>query len=491
MDLDSFKTRVSTVMATTPVLRVFHHLGAERMLRDAGLALWLGAVLLQPVLWRPDLLHPTTIGTDSSNYAAAAERVAAGHDLYALVEGDRPAPLDNPPEWTVPILSAPPVGIAYLWEELFPEGAGMYIAWIAGIGAMAIMGQILAIAARPVFVVLLIYLIPGLAVTTWSGNVNALIAPGAMFTWWASQQPERRWQALAGVIVAIAAAVKIGPLFLGVWLVAQRRWHAVLAGLAAGVVIIFAIVLLMGPNALWEYIEIARSAVGEPTPLSIPGIVRDLGAPPDIQSIALPAAIVLAVVLMFVWRRSPGSFALAVLAMIYSTPVVRQETAALAIVAAVAWVPGSFRLGAPLLPLKRTLLVPPIAAGVALTAVIIVVSLSTGGTERSTFAIANRTSQDVVVRFALNVQRASFAYEVRRGESAYGWLDRAGAGPPLATIWSTDCRLLDVVEVPRSGISLVLDEAGARHAAVSMPTQAFAPYSPKCFEPMWHYLDSR
>lgn len=476
-------------MTRTPVLRVLYQFGPERLLRASALAVWLGALLLQPMIWRPDLLHPTDIGSDSSNYAAAAQRVAAGHDLYTLIEGDRPAPLDNPPEWTVPILSPPAIGVANLWQVALPEGVGMYIGWAAGIAAMAVLGQVVILAARPVIVLLLVYWIPSLAVTAWSGNVNALIAPGAMLVWWASQQEQRRWQVLAGVIVAIAACVKIGPLFLGIWLVAQRRWYALIACVAAGVVIVTATILISGTNALFDYVAIARSAVAEPTSLSIPGILRDLNASEQVQAIALPAAMLVAVALMFYWRGSPISFTLAALAMIFSTPIVRHETAALAIVVAVAWLPSSSRHSLGTAAPTRAMILPSIVVATSMAIVIVLVSLVTGGTDRSTFAMANRTSEPVVVRFSLYIQRAQFGFLVPGGQSVYGWLDRSGASPPLATVWSTSCDLLDVVELPRTGAILEYRGAGAQSVSELPDALTFAPYVPDCFVNLVQYLE--
>ncbi len=62
---------------------------------------------------------------DAPTYLAAGERLNAGHNLYALVAGDRPVLLD-PPYWIVPLLSPPP--IAVLWRPLALLGSGSMLA---------------------------------------------------------------------------------------------------------------------------------------------------------------------------------------------------------------------------------------------------------------------------------------------------------------------------------------------------------------------------
>src|SRR4030088_3430196 len=69
-------------------------------------------------------------GWDAITYLAAGERLNAGHQLYALAPGDRWVWI-NPPFWTVPPLSPPP--IAVLWRPLaaLPNEWGVGIWWLA------------------------------------------------------------------------------------------------------------------------------------------------------------------------------------------------------------------------------------------------------------------------------------------------------------------------------------------------------------------------
>jgi hypothetical protein len=45
-------------------------------------------------------------------YLAAGERLNAGHQLYALMPGNRPVDI-HPPFWTVPLLSPPPIAVLF------------------------------------------------------------------------------------------------------------------------------------------------------------------------------------------------------------------------------------------------------------------------------------------------------------------------------------------------------------------------------------------
>jgi hypothetical protein len=474
--------RVADRAAQTPGLRAALRLGPDRILRIVGLSFWILALTLEPLVYRSDLLLPGNIGSDSSNYVAATERVAEGHELYELVAGDRPVPLDNPPEWSVPILSPPAIATVNIWQIPLPEVLRLYVPWAVGLAATAALGLILVVTAPPIFVILilLVSFSPGLATTAWSGNVNALIAPGAALAWWACQQDRRRWQVLAGCIVAVAACVKLGPLFLAVWLVAQRRWLAVSSFLVTGLAIAALTVVLAGPKVISDYLDVVRSAASVPTSTSIPGMIHKLGVSPAIESIALPAAMLVAVAGMFYWRRSPLSFSLAVLAMVWSTPVVRVETISVAIAAAVAWIPNSSRYRTSS-GLPRRAIVAPLGLVAASFAVIAVVaSVANGGAVSSQFAMINQTSQSIVVRFRGLFQSASFGYLVPANEAVYGWLDRSGSSPPVATVWSMDCKRLGLVRVPRSGAVLQFDQSGS-HLTSELPASgAFADYVPDC-----------
>jgi hypothetical protein len=367
-----------------------------------------------------------------------------------------------------------------MWQLPLPEAVRYYAMWAAGIAAMAALGLVIVSSAPAIAVLLFLYLAGGLATTAWSGNVNALIGPGAALVWWASQGERLRWQIFSGAVVAVAACVKIGPIFLAVWLISQRRWSALVACAVTGLAVLAATIVLAGPNVIFEYLSIAKSMTAIPTDLSIPGLLREIGLGGTVQALGLPVAMIVAVAAIFYWRRTPISFTCAVLAMIFSTPVVRHEAIALAIAASVAWIPNTTRdrpeTGRP----TKTTMGRILAVASTFAAVAVVASLATGGMDRSSLSIVNRTSQPIVVRFSTAAQTASFGFVAPAGEPIYGWFDRFGGSPPVATVWSTECILLDVIGLPRAGAAIEFDGSGGHRANAPPTISSFAAFAPTC-----------
>ena len=139
--------------------------------------------------------------------------------MYALQPGDRPVPADNPPEWSGPILSPPPVALPWTAMLALPDLLRFYLTWGVGLAMTTALGFFLAarLPARALLP-LLLALFP-LGVVAWSGNPNALLAPALVLVYRASiTAPSRRVQVIVGAAVAIAALVKLGPVFLLLWL---------------------------------------------------------------------------------------------------------------------------------------------------------------------------------------------------------------------------------------------------------------------------------
>lgn len=472
---------------------------AVRLVRVAGLVVWVYALLMVPTTWRPDLIHPGDIGSDTSNYIAAAERLADGHELYALAPGDRPAPLDNPPQWSVPMLSPPPVATVYLWTTWLPDPIGFHLGWAAGLAALVALGVFVAVSAPVPFVVALVYFSSGLAVTAWSGNVNALIAPAAATVWWAGRRSSPRWELVAGAVVAIATLVKIGPAVLGLWLLASRRWRAVLGAMATGAAIGLVTIVAAGPEVLSQYFAVARETARSPTELSIPGILRSAGVPGALRPIGLVAAMLAATLAILVLGRSRLSFTIAIVAMVFATTVVRPEAVAIAIVAiAAAWTRPAFAepdRDATGPATSRTRISPSAVAaigiGVAFAIGGVGVSLATDGLSRSSVAVTNATGAPLVARFTPRVQIANFGFRIEPGQSAYGWIDRFGASPSDLTIWTADCRLLGRLDLPRAGGHVEVRDGGPVLDDALPGRVDLAGYVPDCAVELIDYRNGR
>jgi hypothetical protein len=274
---------------------------------------------------------------DALVYLGAGERLNAGHQLYALSPGDRYVGA-NPPYWTVPILSPPFMGVLLRPLALLPPDGGAYVWWVGTISAIAITLFFLVRGAPILTSIAIIALAIPLTYEIGVGNVNAFILAGAVGIWWASTRGHER---AAGVIAAFLVMVKLWPITLAWWLITQRRWESVRAGLAAGLV--FAAISLLGAglDSHLTYLQVVRdtTTVGTST-LSVAGMARYVGVPESIANLLPWAIFIGGSALAWVFRDRPGlSFACAIVAMTLGSSVVNINSFALllAALAPAAW----------------------------------------------------------------------------------------------------------------------------------------------------------
>jgi hypothetical protein len=268
---------------------------------------------------RPDLVNPTDIGTDTSNYFAAGQRLNAGHPLYALSPGDRPVPF-SPPFTTVPLLSPPLLGV--IWRPLALLGDVSMEAWrLAGLVSMVVLTMWLILRGSPIRNTLLVLLFPALAMNAWSGNINAFLDVALVGVALAARGGQSR---TAGALVAVAAAVKLTPALLIVWFLVRRDWQAVRAFLVTGAALAVVSLVGAGLDNHLAYLQVARdSATVGPTDLSIPGILRNTGAPSALVTASTLLVMAAGIVAVYLLRRRPGAaFIAAIFMVLYSSPVV-------------------------------------------------------------------------------------------------------------------------------------------------------------------------
>nr|MBA2381078.1 DUF2029 domain-containing protein [Chloroflexota bacterium] len=286
--LEAVEVQLHAIARSSVGLRLLDRIGWTRMLRLAMVGWWSVIVVASGTVFRPDLIHPTDLGSDTSNYIAAAERVAAGHDVYSLQPGDRPVPLDNPPDWTVPLLSPPTMAVGSNWTVAIPDGWRLYPMWAIGLGGTAAAGFLVAAFAPPLLLLVATQFWWGLGITAWSGNVNALIVPAMVVVWW-GMRSRRVWaERLAGILTALAAGLKIGPLVVAVWLLAQRRRQAAIAMIATGLGLGVATLILVGPGSAFRWLDIARATAAVSSDLSLPRILERAGVPGSLAALAIP-----------------------------------------------------------------------------------------------------------------------------------------------------------------------------------------------------------
>ena len=273
---------------------------------------------------------------DATVYLAGGERLNAGHQLYALMPGDREVGI-KPPFWTVPLLSPPLVAVFFRPLALFPNDVGAYIWWA---GCLAAWAWILFTFVRrqPILTSLaVIVLVVPLVYEINVGNVNVFLMLGAILTWkWLSEGRDER----AGAVTALTVLLKASPIVIAWWILTQRRWRAVRAGLIAGAVFAAISILGAGLDAHFKFIEVTRdTATAGQSELSLAGLAKAVGMAPAIANL-LPTAMLAGGILgVLLLRNRPNwSFALAVATMTLGSPVVNINSFSMLLACITPWI---------------------------------------------------------------------------------------------------------------------------------------------------------
>jgi hypothetical protein len=270
------------------------------LLRVAIPLVLLGFIAASLVMaWRTFGLDWARPDGDPWNYLAAGERLNAGHPLYDLSPGDRPVAI-VPPYWTVPLLAPPP--IAVFWRPLALLGESSMLLWGLA-GMIGVVGSAVFLARHSALLVVAIFAID-LALTVLSGNASAVILPMLIAAWALRDRP---W--IVGSLVAVAGAVKLLPLLLGIWLIVTGRWRAAAASLIVGLAILVISVVGAGPDAFVDWFRSATSAAPSP---------KSLAALTGLPTWLVVVAFAVPIALFGRWDRL--SFGAAILAMAVATP---------------------------------------------------------------------------------------------------------------------------------------------------------------------------
>jgi Glycosyltransferase family 87 len=289
----------------------------QRALRIAVPAIAIGMVVaIQRIYFNRGL-----IPGDSFTYLAAGERLNAGHPLYALSPGDRPVGFE-PPFFTVPLLSPPPIAVLFRPLAAIPNEIGVYIWWIATIVILAAV-ILWMLRERPILVgfAVLVLSIP-IVYQIGVGNLNGLIVAGTVGAWYLLT---RRRDVAAGAVFAVMTAFKITPAVFLWWLITQRRWDAFKAFVVTGLIVLVVSVLGAGVQAHLEYLGIMRqTATAGTTYLSLAGAARYIGVPVEVANFLPTAAILIGLAAVWLLRSRPGAaYIAAVITMIAGSPVVQ------------------------------------------------------------------------------------------------------------------------------------------------------------------------
>jgi Glycosyltransferase family 87 len=328
---------------------------------------------------------------------------------------------------------------------------------------------------------LLLSLVPlyPLGVVAWSGNLNALLAPALTVVWLAfNRQRTVSADFSLGVIVGLAAALKLGPVILLWWLITQRRWSAVVVAAVTIALVLGATAMLGGTRTFADYVQLLGSAGAAPSPLSLPGLAIQLGLDPIVGYGAIVVIAAMTGLLMLAIRDRPGvTFALAVLLSLIVVTIVRVETLVVGIAALAPWATHRFAA-------STTFRVPSLRMGVAVIAAFValagvVASVATGGLAPSGMALRNDSTEPVIVRFTVPGQYATFGYRLAPDDSGVGWANELGADRGRLVVYTADCQFLYDTTATSSGVGWSLGATAATDLSAE-PSAQFLPYDSTC-----------
>jgi hypothetical protein len=268
---------------------------------------------------------------DAVTYAAAGERLNAGHEIYRLLPGDSPV-LMEPPYPPVPLLSPPLIAVVFRPLALLPGLAGAWL-WFATMATLLAVAVAVLLRAAPVITGLaLVTLSFPVAVLIGVGNVDALVISGGVSAWLLLRQ---RRDASAGALIATLASLKLTPLILAWWLVAQDRRRALGAFALTGLVLAVITVAGSSLDVFGDYLGVVGAATGvAPGGFSLAGVARAAGMPIEVAVLLPRLAIALGLVLVVALRSRPGwAWAVAGLLLWLGSPAAATHTPALALVA--------------------------------------------------------------------------------------------------------------------------------------------------------------
>ncbi len=488
----------ATGWRTRPVIRAGVAMGPTRILRVVVTLLFLGAWLLVIGVARPDLGRPVDIGTDASNYLAAGQRLAEHHSLYALTASDRPVPADNPPYFSAPLLSPPPIAVLWRWLSLLPAAAAIYAWWLGGVALTAVAAAVVVLRAPGAGLLVAAPLAVGIAIVGWSGNVNAYLLPLTMVVWQFSEgrSSRARWLAAAGGLAMLGAMVKLTPVFLLWWLVCRRRFAAVGGALGAGLVFGVIALATAGLEPFIDYLRVGRAtaAVGATT-ISPTGVLELLGVSRNVASLAPLIVGAFVALLLYLLRSRPrASFAVSIAGVVFASPVVRYESLALLLAALTPWLAarsaparsavsmdpatGRARLEGLLRRRSTASMIAAVSVLPLVGGVLLAPQAGSSG-ER----IFNASAELVVVRFVNFGSGASFGFEVPAYSAGTGWSDAVGGLDGLVVVLDGECRFIGRAQPSQGNSTITVASEGsvvADHRPWSSPAPVPLAYTSRC-----------
>jgi hypothetical protein len=217
----------------------------------------------------------------------------------------------------------------------------MIVWWLAGVAVLGTVALWMALNGSRRRNAVIFFIAPFIALAMWSGNVNPFIVTLLVGVWVAH---DRGRPGIAGALIAIAAGLKLTPVLLIWWFVARREWSAVRGFLVAGAAVAAVSLVGAGLDNHFEYLSVMRTTASSgASPWSVSGVLANSGVSRDLASLATFAWVLAGGAAVWLLRHRPrASFSMAVLTVLYASPVVLLGNLA-ALLAATAPYPGRRR----------------------------------------------------------------------------------------------------------------------------------------------------
>lgn len=215
----------------------------------------------------------------------------------------------------------PPVAtLFYVPFAVLPAGVGDVVVAVAAMGCA--MATLWILDVRDWRCYGLTALLPSVYGSVQTGNLTLFLTVALALVW--------RWRArpvACGVLVAAVLALKLFLWPVLIWLVATRRWPAVMYAGVVGVAASLVGWLVVGFGALSDFPTLLRQNidVNGSAPYTIAALVRQLGGPSPVGYAlcwALGGVVLAGVVLLARRRRDDSAFILAIGASILLSPIV-------------------------------------------------------------------------------------------------------------------------------------------------------------------------
>jgi hypothetical protein len=273
--------------------------GAGRLAPLAGAAARLGPALIL-VLFAVSSLAilrsaGDTLGYDYQAYVRAADRLLAGHPLYDLA-------VDVAGGFAI-YLYPPPFALAVIPFAVLPDPIGTW-AWLAVLGACFLAGTALLPVRSSVrwsIVALAALSLPflyGLKL----GQVGPILYLCFAIGWRSLDRPVP-----LGISTAAGTLVKVQPALLFGWMLVTRRWSALLVGVVAIAAAVAVSILLLGLQAWGDYLALlvrVSAPITTPHNMTLGAVAYRAGVSIEAATIVQYAVVVATLlVTLFAWLR--------------------------------------------------------------------------------------------------------------------------------------------------------------------------------------------